>query len=265
MAGYHREGYHRGRSLTKEYCAEVCKNYKTQNDLRRGDSSVYKKAKKMGWLDEFIPLARRINFTKDYCRNIAKNYRYRRELELNDTPVYQKCCREGWIEEFFPEKQFRELNEEYCRKVAENYKYRVDIKHGDVGVYNWLRSHGLINELFPKYKNIKSRNDVIYIIETNIVEKDKRVHKIGVTSSSLGMKRPEEVILNSKIPSKVVLYAKLKENTARKIESQLLSIGEVFLTETKFPGFSEYRKYSEKTIQEIMDMIKNSKEYIWHT
>jgi len=93
--------YHKGRKLTKDYCRSVASQYTVRQRLLDEDSSVYRKCRLEGWLEEFIPRARRENFTKEECRYIASVYSSRRELELADVSVYQKCVREGWLQEFF--------------------------------------------------------------------------------------------------------------------------------------------------------------------
>ena len=93
--------YHKGRKLTKDYCRSVASQYNVRQHLLDGDSSVYRKCRLEGWLDEFLPPSRRPNFSKEFCRGVASGFNVRGDLEKGDNPVYQKCVREGWLQEFF--------------------------------------------------------------------------------------------------------------------------------------------------------------------
>lgn len=248
--------YHKGRTLTKDFCRSVASQYVVRQHLLDNDSSVYRKCKTEGWLDEFLPRSRRKNFTKEECRVIAAKYSSRRELELSDTPVYLKCVREGWIQEFYGDKQHRSLDEDFCREVAKKYKYRVDLKRADISVYTWLLQNKLLDELFPKYKKVKSRDDAVYLIETNIKVGNLTAYKVGVTSSNLLNRRPLEVIDASGIQSKVKCLVSVSVS-ARSLEKLFLGKGVPVTFFTPFTGSTEYRLFSE---EEVIDIMKTLNE-----
>lgn len=249
--------YHKGRKLTKDFCRSVASQYTVRQDLLDNDSPVYRKCRVEGWLDEFIPRARRKNFTKEDCRVVANRYSSRRELELSDVAVYQKCVREGWLQEFYGDKQKRSLTEGYCREVASKYKYRVDLKRSDISVYTWLLQNKLLDELFPLYKKVKSRDDALYIIETNIKVGDLTAYKIGVTSSNLSDRRPSEVIEASCIKSKILCLFVVSVS-ARSLEKSFLSAGIPITFSAPFTGSTEYRLLSEDEVNTIMKTLNEN-------
>lgn len=142
-------GYHKGRNLTKELCGTIARSYRTRQELLDNDSPVYKKCRTEGWLDEFIPLARRPNFTKEFCRDVASRFNTRRDLELADSPVYQKCLREGWLQEFFGDPLKVAFTEEDIIEEASLYETRVDFKRGSPNHYSAANRLGLMDELIP--------------------------------------------------------------------------------------------------------------------
>ena len=248
--------YHKGRTLTKDYCFTVASKYKVRQHLLDHDSSVYRKCKQEGWLEEFIPRSRRQNFTKGYCKNVASKYSSRHELELADSSVYQKCVRENWLEEFFGNKKRRVLDETLCRQVATKHKYRVDLKREDASVYQWLCENNLIEELFPAYKKTSCRDDAVYLIKTNIKVGDSHAYKIGITSSNLYDRRPQEVIQSSPIESEIVCITPVV-TSARLLETEFLSMGIPIKFSTLFTGCTEYRLLSEQEVGIIMDTLND--------
>ena len=239
--------YHRGRNLTRDYCRSVASQYTVRQHLLDNDSSVYRKCRLEGWLDEFMPRARRKNFTKQECKDIAGQHSSRRELELADTPVYLKCVRAGWLQEFYGDKQYRTLTEGFCRSVASGYKYRVDLKRGDPSVYAWLVHNNLIKSVLPLYKKVKSRDDVVYLIKTDIRVGDHLAYKVGVTSSNLGDRRPVEVMEASSVKSELHCLVAVSVS-ARSLESKFLSIGIPVSFHIPFTGSTEYRLLTEDEV-----------------
>lgn len=87
--------------LTKEYCMEEAREYKTKKEFEKGSNSAYHKSRENGWLDEMDWFdIKRKRWTYEECYEIAKQCQTKTEFQNTNNRAYQYALRKQWLKDY---------------------------------------------------------------------------------------------------------------------------------------------------------------------
>ena len=94
-------------TFTREVCYEIAKKYTTVMDFRNNDVSVYNKAHRKGWFNDYYWLKRltiKNNYYNNYerCKKKAMKYKSRFKFQQGCRNAYDWSLKKGWLDDFFP-------------------------------------------------------------------------------------------------------------------------------------------------------------------
>ena len=121
--------HHEKNYWTYEKCYEEAKKYKTLSTLRIENGSLYAKACKNGWIDDYNWLEKNHysgdKLTYEKCYEEAKKYSEVKEFRDNDGLVYVCACRNGWINDYnwlIKESEKRKINAKIKKEERKRIK-----------------------------------------------------------------------------------------------------------------------------------------------
>lgn len=96
--------------LNKQYCYKCAKECTTIKELQEKYQTVYKKARRENWFQDYVWLRYLIkpkHYWDDFDRvqKEAKKYKCVRDFSINNSSAYQSARRNNWIDILFPNKR----------------------------------------------------------------------------------------------------------------------------------------------------------------
>lgn len=183
--------------------------------------------------------------------NIALRYEHRGSFRKQDFNTYAQARRRGILDSVCSHMtRDQKWDKEAVKTEALKYSHRGDFYSGCKPAYQSAINLNILDDVCSHMVKKKSYtdNDCIYI--WNI--KNTKHYKIGITSFALGIARIESVSKESGLDYDIVLLC--KTNNARKVEKQLLSLGEN-AGYIGFNGSSEIRFLKECELEEAKNII----------
>ena len=148
---------------TYERCVnEVCK-YKTRQNLKKYNGTVYRTILKNKWteiFDNYLTYSKLPNnfWTKEKCIEIAKNYIYRSDFKKNEKKCYSYAQSKKWLDE---------ICNHMCRKstpfkrIVYQYQFSSNVYYVGLTCQPVKRNiFHLTNNKSSVYKLIKKNNDI---------------------------------------------------------------------------------------------------------
>ena len=131
---------------TYETCLEEARKYKSRSEFRKESQTAYNKAKREGWLDDYIWLASNFTpagfWTFEKCYEEAKKYKTKKEFLKKDPRAFTAAYRNNWLDNYtwFEEKFVWSF--EKCFEVAKQFKTKKEFKQGNGGAYSAATKYG---------------------------------------------------------------------------------------------------------------------------
>jgi hypothetical protein len=82
------------------------------------------------------------------------------------------------------------------------------------------------------------------------------IFKVGITSENLGDQRIYDVAKDAGFIPEIVMLENVGTVMAKKIESQILKLGNPVSFRRKFPGSGEFRHFSSSDLSKVIELIK---------
>lgn len=91
---------------TEEICMEEAKKYSSWAEFRKYKRSLYDKAARCGWLEQYTWMKhnRHVDWDYDKCKDEAAMFCSRSEFCKKSYAAYRFCSKNGWLDDFFPKK-----------------------------------------------------------------------------------------------------------------------------------------------------------------
>jgi hypothetical protein len=141
----------------KEEALKEASKYNIISDLMNKNNTLFRAAKKQGWLDEIkenmIP---KFLWTKDKVKEIVKNYTCYTTFRKENKNAYDSIKKYGWedcIEHLIRTTKLWTI--ETAKQEALKYNGRNDFLEGSGGAYYYLKNKGLLDE-YTKHMELKN-------------------------------------------------------------------------------------------------------------
>ena len=149
----------------KDKCIESAKKYNGKNEWRKNEGVYYRKARKMGWVEEccshMLEIIKPIGYwTKERCLEDALKYKTRAEWQRTPKSSYSASFRRGWVNECcIHMKSFRNpkgyWTKERCVKDAKKYKTRIEWRKKSGKCYSSAHRRVWVDECCSHMKGMK--------------------------------------------------------------------------------------------------------------
>lgn len=161
--------------LTYDYCLSIAKKCKTLRDFYKTNQSAYNKAKKKGWIKDYIWFKKL--YVKPYikikdkpislddCYDKAKRCVMSKEFREKYPREYSYSVRNGFLKKFDWLVRKTKWNYEECKKEANKYTSRNQLSNNNRGCFNACKKNGWLNEFFGEpqtYYSQKGLKDFDY-------------------------------------------------------------------------------------------------------
>ncbi len=157
--------------ISKDEVIEKSKLFKFKNEFKKKYPSHYRKALKMGWLNDLdFDEYKSAKYTYEEWYKIAKNF----ETKQNFRKAYPTLVQVGYKYNWFKKCNLfkpinRKLTKEKCLEIANNYLTINDLRKSDESVYSFLLKNDLIKETNLKYmRNLEIKNMSIEFYKENL-------------------------------------------------------------------------------------------------
>ena len=222
---------------TYETCLEEAKKYTTLNEFRENASKAITLAIKMGWINEYKWLERKIKpsgyWNYEHCYAEAKKYKTRTEFEKNSACCYGISLKNGWLDDYdwIPKRKkvASKWTKDLCFEIGKRFKTKVEFERNEKGCYlaamraGWLKEMDwFVPAVIEPMDNFKKshcvyvyKNDelnVVYIGLTSNLKVRHNRHKLS------GSVHDYFIALNMKIPQPIVLIDILTPEESRYYE-----------------------------------------------
>ena len=115
-------------------------------------SAGYKSVRLNGWVDEFFPNRKKLNYwryrSKDEIKLKSEEYSTQSEFQSHCKPAYDIAKKKGWLSEFYDVR--RVLTYEFCKKEVSKYNSYTELNQSDPSLMNKIRGNGW-NELISHW------------------------------------------------------------------------------------------------------------------
>jgi hypothetical protein len=139
-----------------ENCFQEATKYNSRSEFEKGNISAYQKARKRGWIDDYIWFKEKQKnrfWNKETCFEEAKKYKSATEFAKHAPRAYQLSYENGWNKDYT---WFIKLTNywtyEACKVEAAKYAKRSHFKSAQPGAYTKSRINGWLDDFFPKDK-----------------------------------------------------------------------------------------------------------------
>lgn len=148
--------------LSKEFCETESKKYTSRGSFAKGCPSAYNKARKEGWLNEYVWLKPQRHekgyWTEARCESIARAYQRMYDFQTENYGAYNAAKRNGWLKNYtwlemvyssmkprgywnnyqncYAEAQLHKTLHSFARKSGS--AYNSALKHGWLDDYTWF-------------------------------------------------------------------------------------------------------------------------------
>ena len=239
---------------TEEALIAEMKQHTTRTSFSKKYGAGYKKAKKLGLLDKYLPSNIHL-WTREEIQAEALKYNTRDTFRVGSNDAYGAAQRAGCINEVCAHmKQVLEHDwtVDKLKVAATPYLTRTNFKHGRPSAYKKALELGVMNVICAHMgkQDTLSDNDTIYIWK--VVGFDN-IYKVGVTSKRLGDRRIKDTIRNSGFDGELI-YMKYVNGLATTLEREI---------HDKYPSadlgyFDGYTEYIEvDDIEEIITALSD--------
>ena len=222
---------------TYETCLEEAKKYTSLNEFRENASKAITLAIKMGWIDEYKWLERKIKpngyWNYEHCYEEAKKYKTRTEFEKNSSSCYNISLKNGWLDDYnwIPKRKkvVSKWTKELCFEIGRNFKTKVEFEKNEKGCYlaamraGWLKEMDWFVPAVIETMDMFKKTHCVYVYKDD----ELNVAYIGLTSNLKvrhnrhklsGTVHDYFIALNMEIPQPIVLIDNLTPEESRYYE-----------------------------------------------
>ncbi|HFD2272866.1 hypothetical protein SCO41_14780 [Legionella pneumophila serogroup 2] len=185
----------------------------------------------------------------------AKKYKTRNELQMRST-AYGIAHKRGILDEVCSHMKYTERVNWTPKLLAEEalkYSTRADFYRNNNNAYVAARRFGVLDDITEhlEYLDRYNTRDVVYLWHA-----EADIYKVGITSENLGDKRIYDVAKDAGFIPKIVMLENVGTVMAKRIESQILKLGQPLSFRNSFPGSSEFRHFSSTDLNKAIELIK---------
>ena len=240
---------------THEMILEEAKKYQTRNYFKR-NSKAYAIARERCILDDVCSHMDSvlINWTHEMILEEAKKHKTRYDFQKNNSKAYEAAKTRGILDEVCSHMEVLFVNwkDEIVLEEAKKYQTRTEFALNCKYAYNIARERCILDDVCS-HMETKIIKDVIYMWNTIEIPD---VWKIGISNNYRYEIRVNKVISQTKNTLHELIWKQV--DNPRKIERDMLSLGEPFIFENVVDGRTEFRYLSEADEKKAREMIRNA-------
>lgn len=246
------------RRTDDELAAEAL-SYTTRGEFRLASPNAYNIAYKRGLLDEIcnghMPIP--VRWTVDSLPTEALKYNTRSEFQRRSPSAYCAAWTLGILDTICPHMElvYFYWNDLTLLKAALPYRTRTEFAKRSYKAYQAAVGRGILDFVCHHMAPARytSKNNVVYFWKAGGLP----IYKVGITSVHIGNFRIQEVAEELGIEPSFVQLCHTRKGEARKLEKQLLEIGDPVTWNQQFNGHTEFRKWTSADLAKAKEILAN--------
>lgn len=143
-----------------ENCYNEAKKYTKAHDFIIGSFCAYRRAKNMGWLDDYTWIngyKPRYEYNYDTCLEEAKKYDNLNKFRKNSRGFFKFAEKHGWLGEYTWLKRKLYWTEETVLEEAKKYNSKSEFAKEKPGAYEYALEHNLLDKMYEDKRKINNK------------------------------------------------------------------------------------------------------------
>jgi hypothetical protein len=242
---------------TDEMIFEEAAKFKSRSEFKELNNLAYVAAQRRNFLDKACDHMEYKNtyWSDDEIAQEAQKYKTRNEFQVSSS-AYQIAHKRGILEKVCSHMTYTERvnwTPELLAEEALKYSSRRDFYRKNNNAYVAARRLDILDDITEHlgYLDTYNTRDVVYLWHA-----EGDIFKVGITSENLGDQRIYDVAKEAGSIPEIVMLKNVGTVMAKKIESQILKLGEPVSFRSKFPGSSEFRHFSSSDLNKAIEIIR---------
>jgi len=244
------------RKWTLEALTIEAAKYPTRVAFSKGHQGAYRAAIVHGHLDQVCQHMQALKnyWTTESIAEVARGHTSRASFQELSSPAYQAALARGIVDQVCQHMEHKYIywTPTLLTGEAKKFESRVEFYRKSSSAYNAARQKNLLDQICQHMAPLARLSDSVYFWEAPSLG----IHKFGMSTAEAGNRRIIQVARRLNIVPRLI--ARVKVQSPRKVERQLLSLGSPVAFDTSFNGSTEFRRLTASEILSALRILHQS-------